>query len=150
WSQQELGIAAWLSQDAAMQEAYQSGDFYLTFAKMAGAAPPDATKATHPTVREHFKTMALGVLYGLSEPGLARRLGIPLCEARLLLQRHREVFRTYWAWSDRVEMQGMLGGRLHTVFGWQMHVGPHANPRSLRNFPMQATGAEMMRLACCL
>lgn len=24
------------------------------------------------------------------------------------------------------------------------------NPRSLRNFPMQANGAEMLRLACCL
>jgi hypothetical protein len=24
------------------------------------------------------------------------------------------------------------------------------NPRSVRNFPMQANGAEMMRLACCL
>src|SRR5262249_47970454 len=27
---------------------------------------------------------------------------------------------------------------------------PLANPRSLRNFPMQANGAEMLRLACCL
>ena len=31
-----------------------------------------------------------------------------------------------------------------------MHVGDNANPRSLRNFPMQANGAEMLRLACCL
>ena len=39
---------------------------------------------------------------------------------------------------------------MHTVFGWRVHVGPDANPRSLRNFPMQANGAEMLRLACCL
>ena len=44
----------------------------------------------------------------------------------------------------------MLRGYLETVFGWRVHVGPDANPRSLRNFPMQANGAEMMRLACCL
>jgi hypothetical protein len=74
WSQQELGIAAGLSQDPAMMAAYQSGDFYLTFAQMAGAAPPGATKATHPTIREQYKTVALGVLYGLSAHGLARRL----------------------------------------------------------------------------
>ena len=43
----------------------------------------------------------------------------------------------------------MLGGRLRTVFGWPVQAGPDANPRSLRNFPMQATGAEMLRLACC-
>jgi hypothetical protein len=150
WSQQELAIAAYLSGDQAMQQAYQSGDFYLAFAVMAGAAPLDATKATHAAVREQFKAVSLGVLYGLSEHGLARRLGVPLCTGRLLLQRHKEVFQHYWAWSDQVEMQGMLGGTLRTVFGWQMHASAHANPRSLRNFPMQANGAEMLRLACCL
>src|SRR5262249_32306675 len=46
WSQQELGIAAALSGDLRMREAYVSGDFYLTFARMAGAVPPDATKQT--------------------------------------------------------------------------------------------------------
>jgi DNA polymerase I len=44
----------------------------------------------------------------------------------------------------------MLTGRLSTAFGWEVHAGPEANPRSLRNFPMQANGAEMMRLAACL
>ena len=90
------------------------------------------------------------MLYGLSEQGLARRLGVPLCTGRSVASHHKEVFRRYWAWSDQVEMQGMLGGTLRTVFGWQMHTSAHANPRSLRNFPMQAHGAEMLRLACCL
>jgi len=44
----------------------------------------------------------------------------------------------------------MLSGSLHTVFGWHVHIGERSNPRSLRNFPMQANGAEMLRLACCL
>ena len=44
----------------------------------------------------------------------------------------------------------MLHGSLHTVFGWRVHVGESSNPRSLRNFPMQANGAEMTRLAACL
>jgi DNA polymerase-1 len=39
---------------------------------------------------------------------------------------------------------------LHTVLGWTIHIGADSNPRSLRNFPMQANGAEMLRLACCL
>src|SRR5262249_18899838 len=38
----------------------------------------------------------------------------------------------------------------NTVFGWKVHVGRDANARSLANFPMQANGAEMLRLACCL
>jgi hypothetical protein len=150
WSQQELAIAAALSGDRKMMDAYQSGDFYLTFAKMAGAAPPDATKRTHGNVRDQFKTVALGVLYGLAGDGLARKLNVPPCHGRGLLGMHKEVFRTFWQWSDRVEMQAILSGRLRTVFGWTVHVGPDANPRSLRNFPMQAHGADMMRLACCL
>jgi hypothetical protein len=44
----------------------------------------------------------------------------------------------------------MLQGWLCTVFGWMVRVGTDANPRSLRNFPCQANGAEMMRLACSL
>jgi hypothetical protein len=150
WSQQELGIAAALSGDQRMQEAYVSGDFYLTFAKMAGAVPASATKQSHAAEREQFKTVALGVLYGLSADGLARKLNVPPCRGRELLCLHQETFRRFWQWSDRVEMQGMLTGELRTVFGWAVHVGADANPRSLRNLPMQGNGAEMMRLACCL
>jgi hypothetical protein len=150
WSQQELAIAAALSGDARMQEAYLSGDFYLTFARMAGAVPTDAAKETHSAVRDQFKTVALGVLYGLSAKGLARKLAVPPCQGRELLRMHQQTFRQFWRWSELVEMQAMLTGELRTVFGWTVHVGPDANPRSLRNFPMQANGAEMLRLACCL
>ena len=44
----------------------------------------------------------------------------------------------------------MLHGSIGTRFGWHVHVGAESNPRSLRNFPMQANGAEMLRIACCL
>ena len=44
----------------------------------------------------------------------------------------------------------MLHGSLTTTFGWKLHVNGTANPRSLRNFPVQANGAEMLRLAMIL
>jgi hypothetical protein len=150
WSQQELAIAAALSGDPTMQAAYRSGDFYLTFAKMAGVVPATATKQTHANERDQFKTVALGVLYGLSADGLARKLSVPPCRGRELLRMHQETFRRFWQWSDQIEMEAMLTGQLKTVFGWTVRVGPDANPRSLRNFPMQGNGAEMLRLACCL
>ncbi len=150
WSQQELAIAAALSEDPAMMEAYRSGDFYLSFAKLAGAAPADATKQSHAAVREQFKTVALGVLYGLGPDGLAAKLGVPPARGRELLDLHRRTFPRFWRWSDGVQDAAMLGGELRTAFGWTIRVGADANPRSLRNFPMQANGAEMMRLAACL
>lgn len=150
WCQQELGIAAALSGDQNMQHAYRSGDFYLTFAQMANAVPKGASKATHRAVREQFKVLALGVQYGMSEWGLARKLDISPAHGRELLARHRLAFPGFWKWSDAVQDESMLTGQLQTVFGWKMHTGDEPNPRSLRNFPMQANGAEMMRLACCL
>ena len=150
WSQQEFGIAAALSGDARMLDAYESGDPYLTFAKQAAAAPADATKTTHRSVREQFKACALAVQYGMGEVTLAQRIGQPVSHARQLLRLHHDIYRTFWKWSDAAVDCAQLEGHLLTTFGWTLHVGRNVNSRSLRNFPMQANGAEMLRLACCL
>ena len=150
WSQQEFGIAAALSGDRAMQSAYEFGDPYLAFAKQAGAVPAYATKELHKPQRELFKQCVLGVAYGMEAQSLALRIGQPPIVARNLLRAHRETYRAFWRWSDAALDCAMLHGSLRTVFGWHIHVDENANPRSLRNFPMQANGAEMLRLACCL
>lgn len=149
WSQQEFGIAAALSGDANMMEAYQSGDPYLTFAKQAGAVPPEATKKTHGAERDLFKACALAVQYGMGAESLSRRIGQPVIVARDLLRLHQTTYRAFWAWSDGAVDHALLKGRLWTVFGWTIHTGTNPNPRSLANFLMQANGAEMLRLACC-
>jgi DNA polymerase I len=155
WSSQEFGIAAVLSGDHAMLEAYESGDCYLAFAKQANAVPADATKATHSATRELFKQCVLATQYGMSPLGLARRINRSVCTARYILERHYHTYKTFWEWSDAVVTHAGLYNQLHTRFGWTLHIGPTTakqispfNPRSLRNFPMQATGAEMLRLAC--
>jgi hypothetical protein len=148
WSQQEFGIAAALSGDALMQKAYSSGDPYLEFAKQAGAAPAGATKESHGSVRERFKACVLAVQYGMGGEALAERIGQSPAHARELLRLHRETYACFWRWSDAALDQAMLTGELRTVFGWTVRPGVDPNPRSLRNFPMQANGAEMLRLAC--
>lgn len=150
WEQQEFGIAAALSGDRAMMEAYASGDPYLTFAKQAGAVPPEATKQTHPKERNQFKICALAVQYGMGSQSLAQSLGVSETEGRELLRLHRKTYPDFWRWSEAAVDYAMLRGRLYTVFGWQIQAGSESNPRSLANFPAQANGAEMLRLACCL
>jgi hypothetical protein len=150
WRQQEFGIAAALSGDAAMQAAYKSGDPYLEFAKQAKAVPATATKSSHGPQRELFKQCVLGVQYGMGEDSLAMRIGQPRCIARDLLLAYRTTYQTCWRWADAAVDMAMLHGSLHTVFGWYIHVGLTSNPRSLRNFPAQGNGAELMRLAACL
>jgi hypothetical protein len=150
WSQQEFAIAAVLSDDHNMRQAYLSGDPYLEFAKQAGVVPSSATKETHKETRDLFKTCMLSVNYGMSEVSLARRIRKPLAYARELMSYHRQVYRRYWRWAEMVQDQAMLAGRLRAAFGWQVNVGPEPNWRSLRNFPCQGNGSEMLRLALSL
>jgi hypothetical protein len=150
FASQEVAIAAALSGDTALMAAYESGDVYLAFAKQAGLAPESATKATHKAVRDQCKAVVLGTQYGMGEVSLAQRIGQSPAHARRLLEAHRRTYPDFWRWSDAAVDVAMLHGHISTVFGWTLHTREHANARSLRNFPCQANGAEMLRLAACL
>lgn len=149
WSQQEFAIAAVLSDDTNMIEAYKTGDPYLAFAKQAGAVPPEGTKEIYYNEREQFKACVLAVQYGMGPESLAKRINQPVIKAKEILSLHRDTYKNFWKWSDGIVDYAMLYGILWTTFGWTIHIGTNVNPRSLRNFPMQANGAEMLRLACC-
>jgi DNA polymerase I-like protein with 3'-5' exonuclease and polymerase domains len=86
----------------------------------------------------------------MGEESLAARIGQPVARARQLLALHRHTYRQFWQWSDNAVDEAVLGGRLWSGFGWQIHTRDEINERSLRNFPMQATGAEMLRIACIM
>jgi hypothetical protein len=150
WSQQEFGIAAALSSDAAMLAAYESGDPYLAFGKQAGVIPIDGTKKTHGPQRQLFKACVLGLQYGMGPETLAFRIGQPTIVARDLIRLHRETYSTFWRWSDAAVDTAMLTGSLHTAFGWHIHVDANTKPRMLANYPMQGNGSDMMRIACIL
>jgi DNA polymerase family A len=150
WSSQEVVIAAALSGDPALLDAVHSGDPYLAFAIRAGLAPADATKASHGRIRDMCKTAVLGVNYGMQALSLATRTGTSVIEAEHLLRALATAYPVYWDWAQRVIDTGILTGQLTTVFGWPVHVTANTRPTALRNYPMQANGAEMLRLACCL
>jgi hypothetical protein len=149
WSQQEFAIAAALSGDANMMEAYRSGDPYLKFGKQANAIPPNGTKETHPREREMYKQCVLAVQYGMRARGLSKRIGQPKIVADDLLLTHQQTFRDFWRWSEAAVDTAMIRGSLYSVHGWQVHTVADCNPRMLANWPMQTNGAEMLRLACC-
>jgi hypothetical protein len=150
WSQQEFGIAAALSDDKNMIESYLSGDPYLSFAKLAGAVPENATKKSHPEEREKYKACVLAVQYGMGAASLASRINKSPAFAEELLEKHRTVFRNFWKWSHGCLDYAYLMGNLTTTLGWKFHLGMESNPRSLSNFPMQANGSEILRIAIIL
>ena len=72
----------------------------MSFAKQAGLAPPDATKASHGAVRDACKALVLGIGYGMGEDGLAVRMGQPKIVARDLLRLHKATYPRFWRWSQ--------------------------------------------------
>ena len=147
FASQEIGIAAALSGDELMAEGYRGGDPYMAFAKAAKLVPPDATKATHKAVRDRCKSIVLGINYGMGSESMAAAAGIAPAEAKELLRLHRDTYKPFWKWIEDTVSAAMLTNEMKTVFGWRRKVGREPNPRSLMNFPMQANGAEMMRIA---
>ena len=78
----------------------------------------------------------------------ARPCGIP--EARQLLRLYRETFPRLTAWTEAQCDQAVLTGSVSTVFGWRLLVSGEVKPTTLRNFPIQSAGAELLRLAASL
>ena len=150
WGGQEFGTAAALSQDKNMMQAYLSGDAYLWFAKKGSLLPANATKKSHPEQRELFKTAILGINYGIGRESLALLINASILFAQRILDLHHELFADYWRWSDRALNHAVLFGWQQTVFDRIYRLPKEPNPRSIRDFHMQANGAELLRLAICL
>jgi DNA polymerase-1 len=150
YCQQEVQIAAVVSGDHELLDACLSGDVYLGIAKLLGLAPADATPETHKAIRTMFKTVVLGIQYGLGPHSLAVRTGVSLFEAGEILARLRARFHRFESYAQSVVDHAGLKLELMTPFGWAMQCPPGINPRTVRNFPIQSTGAEILHVACIL
>lgn len=151
WRSQEFAVAAALSGDEAMMEAYRGGDAYLGFGKACGAIPPDATKASHPEPRQKFKVATLALQFGIGAEKLGTDLGGGPVAGLRMLERYRQAFPDFAQWAQSQSDKAALGGTLLTPFGWRLQADAlNVKPRTFKNFPVQATGGDMMRIAVIL
>ena len=98
-----------------------------------------------------YKNMLLAVQYGMQTETLAARLGVTTLEAHEMLAQHRAQFRQYWTWSDDWVQHALQTGVMRTAFGWHHRTGTvEFNDRSIRNWPIQAAGADILRIACIM
>lgn len=155
YSSQEIAIAAALSGDKAMIEAYNSGDPYIAFAIQAQAAPPDATKVTHETVRDLFKAAVLAVQFGMGIESLAYKISAntkkppDFDQAADLLDMHKEIYWRYHEWLEEMEMDFRSRGYIRLFDGHLLWLSNDLEKKilSVRNHPVQGTGAVILRLA---
>lgn len=148
YSQEEYYIAGYRSGDPEMLRLYREGDPYIAFGIWTGLMPPDATKQTHARMRDIVKTVSLAVMYGQGTRSMARKLGITVNRAENLLREHQARHPVVWRWFRR-QVDSSYGHReAVTLMGWRLYAGASfTRAGTLKNFPVQGSGADILRLA---
>jgi DNA polymerase I len=150
WRTQEIGMAAALSGDQALMDAYRSGDIYHRYALEYGlTTEPDRIKwkKAEPEIRDQMKKLSLAINYGMGVPSLARGLNRHPSVASAIIEQHKRNYTPFWEWRSQMVETAILKRKIESVFGWPLRISHSPNRRTLYNFPMQAGGAEMLRLA---
>jgi DNA polymerase I-like protein with 3'-5' exonuclease and polymerase domains len=150
YKQQEPRIAAIVSGDAALLAACESADLYLGIAEQLGFLRDSMDTGERAAVRALFKTVVLGIQYGLGYRSLAVRTGISNHEAREILARLKARFHRFEAFARSVLDHAGLDLEICTPLGWYMQCPPTINPRTVRNFPIQGTAAEILHVLAIL
>ena len=154
YSQIEMRIMAHLSEDEGLIEAFNKGEDLHNFvgARIYGVEPEAVTGA----MRSKVKAMSYGLVYGLSEYGLARQLRISKSEAKQLMSDYFERFGGVKRYLDTVVQRAKSLGHTTTVYGRRrpfpdlqskiFQVRENAR-RAALNAPIQGTAADIMKLA---
>ena len=154
YSQIEMRIMAHLSEDEGLIEAFNKGEDLHNFvgARIYGVEPETVTGA----MRSKVKAMSYGLVYGLSEYGLARQLRISKAEAKQLMSDYFERFGGVKRYLDTVVQRAKSLGHTTTVYGRRrpfpdlqskvFQVRENAR-RAALNAPIQGTAADIMKLA---
>jgi DNA polymerase-1 len=154
YSQIEMRIMAHLSEDEGLIEAFRAGEDLHNFvgARLYGVKPSEVTSA----MRSKVKAMSYGLVYGLSEFGLARQLKISKTEAKQLMSDYFERFGGVKKYLDEVVQRARQVGYTETVYGRRrpfsdlnskvFQIRENAR-RAALNAPIQGTAADIMKLA---
>jgi DNA polymerase-1 len=154
YSQIEMRIMAHLSDDEGLIEAFNTGEDLHRFvgSRIFGVKPEEVTSA----MRAKVKAMSYGLVYGLSEYGLAKQLRISNGEAKQLMNDYFERFGGVRRYLASVVDNAKLNGYTVTTFGRRRPFDDLKSPifqirenarRAALNAPIQGTAADIMKLA---
>ena len=154
YSQIELRIMAHIAQDAGLLRAFAAGeDIHRATAAEVFGVPLEAVDNEQ---RRYAKIINFGLIYGMSEFGLASQLGIERAAARAYMDRYFARYPGVADYMQRTREVAKSNGYVETVFGrrlWLPEINsPNGNrrqgaERAAINAPMQGTAADIIKLA---
>jgi DNA polymerase-1 len=157
YSQVELRVLAHVTGEQELIEAFQRGEdiHRRTAAEVYAVAPEDVT----PDMRRIAKVVNFGVVYGLSDFGLARDTGMSREDAHTFIDAYFRNFPAVTAYLEAVRNHAREYGWVETFIGRRRYIADiRAANRQLRfaaermavNMPIQGGAADIMKQAMIL
>ncbi len=154
YSQIELRVLAHLSKDPVLVEAFRTGeDVHARTAREVFGVPPELVT---PDMRRVAKAVNFGVIYGQSDFGLARALGIPRGQAKTYIDGYFDRYAGVRRFMIDTIEEAREKGLVTTLLGRRRPLpdlkSKRFNDRSYaeriaRNTPIQGTAADLLKLA---
>jgi len=154
YSQIELRVLAHMAQDPQMIEAFRDqADIHTRTASQVFGVPVEEVT---PQLRSAAKAVNFGIVYGISDFGLARQLEISRKEAGEYINRYLGTFDRVKAYMERVIEIGREQGYVETLYHRRRPM-PELKARDYNvrtsaermamNAPIQGTAADIIKLA---
>src|SRR5205807_57100 len=120
YSQIELRVVAHVSGEPELIDAFRSGqDIHRrTAAAVGGVAPEEVTAE----MRRNAKVVNFGIVYGLSDFGLARDTGMSREEARAFIDAYFATFASVTAYLEQTRNHAREWGYVETLFGRRRYI----------------------------
>ncbi len=154
YSQVELRVLAHIADEPVLEEIFVRGEdvHTATAAQVFGKDPSELT----PMDRSKSKMINYGIVYGLSDYGLADRLNIPREEAKAFIDAYLERFGRVAEFMKQTIVEATEHGHVTTLFGRRRQI-PELRARNWQvrtlgerlavNTVIQGTAADVMKLA---
>lgn len=154
YSQVELRVLAHMSEDEGLIRAFLNKEdiHRRTAAEVMGIPFEDVT----PEQRSHAKAVNFGIIYGISDFGLARQLGITRTAAADYIKAYFERYPSIHAFMNRMIEGARKTGRAVTLYGRYRELADINSKnfqrrsfaeRTAMNTPIQGTAADIMKMA---
>ncbi len=152
YSQIELRILAHVSGDDTLIKAFQNQEdiHTQTAAQVFHKEPEDVSKE----LRSHAKAVNFGIVYGISDYGLATQLGIPRKQAQEYIDAYFDKFSGVKKYMDDMVTQAKYNGYVTTLYHRSRDLPDinHSNfnirtaaERTAINTPIQGTAADIIK-----
>ena len=154
YSQIELRVLAHVADDAAMQEAFASGeDFHAVTASQVFHVPLNEVT---PKLRSAAKAVNFGIVYGISAWSLADDIKVSNAEAQAYIDAYLARYTGVKQYMDTVKADAEKNGFVTTLYGRKRTIpelkSSNFNLRSFgqraaMNTPIQGAAADIIKLA---